>query len=84
METVQSSTGGQGSLWRTDRRVSPWGVRMDGVREKGEEVYYKPVFVHDKGVADALQKMAEQGRDGGTNELVCRSSHHILTLCRQK
>lgn len=56
---------------------------MDGDREKGEEVYNKPVFVHDKGVADALQKMAEQERDGGTNELFGRS-HHILTLCRQK
>lgn len=55
-----------------------------GTEKKGEDVYYKPVFVRDKGVADALQKMAEQGRDGGTNELVRRSSHHILTLCRQK
>lgn len=31
METVQSPTGGQGSLWRTDRQVSCGGVRwMDG------------------------------------------------------
>lgn len=55
-----------------------------GQREKAEELCYKLVFVRDKVVADAQQKMAERGRDGGKNELVCHSSHHILTLCTQK
>lgn len=65
METVQSSTGGQGSLWRTDRRVNRGGGRSGGwtedrrQRENGEEMCYKLVFVRGKGVADALQKMAE-------------------------
>lgn len=60
METVQSSTGGQGSLWRTDRRVSRGGGGEDRrQRENGEEMCCKLVFVRGKGVADALQKMAE-------------------------
>lgn len=43
-------------------------------RENGEEICYKLVFVRGKGVADALQKMAEQRQDRGKNELVCLTS----------
>lgn len=50
-------------------------------RENGEEICYKLVFVRGKGVADALQKMAEQRQDREKNELVCRS-RHVFALCR--
>lgn len=49
-------------------------------RENGEKICYKLVFVCGKGVADALQKMAER-QDREKKELVCRS-RHVFALCR--
>lgn len=86
METVQSSAGGQGSLQRTDRRVSRQKGRvgwMDGGRtDDRERMARKSVTsggkvwpMHCKRWPNKEKREREESEPG------CRS-HHVLALCR--